>query len=92
MAINMALPGELYFNTTNKKQEELEEGQKEERLERVELQTVEGELNGKRENRGTSYGGGEHVGVSGWSLWDSPFTLSPPLRPFPLLSPHEPWV
>ena len=34
MAINMALPGELYFNTTNKKQEELGEGQKEERLER----------------------------------------------------------
>ena len=48
MAINMALPGELYFNTTNKKQEELGEGQKEERLERVELQTMEGESNGKR--------------------------------------------
>ena len=36
------MPGDLYFNTLNKKQEELGEGQKEERLERVELQTMDG--------------------------------------------------
>ena len=45
----MSLSGELHFNTTNKKKEELEEGQKEERLERVELQTMEGESNGQME-------------------------------------------
>ena len=79
MAINIALPEELYFNMLIKKQEELGEKQKEERLER-------GNFKSWRERTEESHGGAEHLGVSGWSLWTP---LSPsPLRP--RLSPLRP--
>ena len=74
MAINMALPGKLYFNMLIKKQEELGEKQKEERLERGELQIMEGE-----NRRITSR---SRTPRSKWvESVDSPFSFSPPPPP-----------